>query len=204
MVPLVSYLVRRGRCAHCGQPYGRSHLVVELVTALAFGVLGLRFGASPELAAYLYLAAVGVVLSAIDIACHRLPDVFTKTSYLVLGGLLAIAVPHLPDGPQRFIYALIGMIAMAGLYFVMWLINPRGMAWGDVKLSGSVGLMLGWLGVNAFITGLFVAFLFAASYGLVMVIRRRVTMKSAIPFGPFMIVGTIAGVLLSNVVHLYG
>jgi leader peptidase (prepilin peptidase)/N-methyltransferase len=204
MVPVVSYLVRRGRCGHCGERYGRSYLVVELVTAVAFGLLGLRFGPSPDLAAFLYLAAVGVVLSGIDIARHRLPDVFTKTSYLVLGGLFAIAVPHLPDGPERFIYALIGMAAMALLYFIMWLINPRGMAWGDVKLSGSIGLALGWLGPSAFITGLFVAFLFASAYGLVMIVRRRATMKSAIPFGPFMIGGTLIAVLLSNVVHLYG
>ena len=202
MIPVVSYLTRHGRCAHCDKPYGRRYLVTELVTAVIFGVLGLRFGPSPDLAAYLYLAFAGIVLSGIDIDCKRLPDVLTKPSYLVVGGLLAIAVPHMPDGVLRFVYAVIGMVALLALYFVLWLISPRGMAWGDVKLSGSLGLALGWLGMNGFLIGAFAGFLFGALSGLSMVVLGRLKLKSAIPFGPFMCAGALLGVLLSDVVRL--
>lgn len=202
MIPVVSYLRGHGRCAHCDKPYGGRYLAVELVTGALFGIVGLRFGPSPDLAAYLYLAAVGVTLSGIDIACKRLPDVLTKPSYLVVGGLLAIAVPHVANGPLRFVHAIIGMLVLLGLYFLLWLINPRGMAWGDVKLSGSLGLALGWLGMNASVIGTFAGFLLGALSGLLMVVLGRLKMKSAIPFGPYMFAGALIGVLLSDVVRL--
>lgn len=202
MIPVVSYLRQGGRCVRCDKPYGRGHLIVEVVTALVFGVLGLRLGPSPDLAAYLYLAAAGVVLSGIDIACKRLPDVLTKPSYLAVGGLLAIAVPHTPGGPLRFVYAVIGMVVLLGIYFLLFVINPRGMAWGDVKLSGSLGLALGWLGADAFVVGAFAGFLLGAVSGLLMVAFGRLKMKSAIPFGPYMLAGTLIGVLLPGTLDI--
>lgn len=202
MIPVVSYVTRHGRCAHCDKPYGARYLITELVTAVLFGLIGLRFGAGPVLAAYLYLTFAGIVLSGIDIDCKRLPDVLTKPSYLVVGGLLAIAVPHVEQGVLHFVYAVIGMLVLLGIYFLLWLINPRGMAWGDVKLSGSLGLALGWLGADAFVIGTFAGFLFGAVSGLSMVVLGRLKMKSAIPFGPYMCAGALVGVLLSDVISL--
>lgn len=202
MIPVVSYATRRGRCAHCDKPYGARYLTTELITAVLFGLVGLRFGPSPVLAAYLYLTFAGIVLSGIDIDCKRLPDVLTKPSYLVVGGLLAIAVPHTPLGVLHFVHAVIGMLALLAIYFLLWLINPRGMAWGDVKLSGSLGLALGWLGMNAFILGAFAGFLLGAVSGLSMVALGRLKLKSAIPFGPYMCAGALLGVLLADVISL--
>lgn len=202
MTPVVSYVTRHGLCAHCEKPYGARYLVTELVTAVLFGLIGLKFGPSPVLAAYLYLTFACVVLSAIDIDCKRLPDVLTKPSLLATGGLLAIAVPHMPFGVPHFVYAVIGMLALWGIYFLLWLINPRGMAWGDVKLAPSLGLALGWLGMNAFIIGTFAGFLFGAVSGLSMVVLGRLKLKSAIPFGPYMCAGALAGILLSDVISL--
>ena len=202
MIPIVSYATRRGRCAYCGKAYGRRHLTTELVTAALFGLAGLRFGASPELAAYLYMTFAGVVLSGVDFDTKRLPDVLNKPSYLVVGGLLAIAVPWVPHGPLHFVYAVLGMIGALVLYFVLWLVNPNGMAWGDVKLSGTLGLLLGWLGVSAWLTGLAAAGVFGALYAVYLAVLGRQKVRAAFPFGPFMCLGALAGVLVSAAVRL--
>lgn len=202
MVPVVSYLSRSGRCAHCDKPYGRRYLTTELVTAALFGLVGLRFGASAPLAAYLYMTFAGIVLSGVDFDTKRLPDVLTKPSYLVVAGLLAIAVPHVADGPRHFVYAVLGMAGVLILYFVLWLINPNGMAWGDVKLSGSLGLLLGWLGASAWLTGVAAGGLLGALYAVYLAVRGRQKVRTAFPFGPFMCAGAFAGVLLSAVFEL--
>jgi len=198
MVPVVSWLLRRGACGTCDKPFGVHHPIVELLTAAVFAVLALRIGPHPELAAYLYLAAVGVVLSGTDMAVKRLPDMFTKPSYLMVGGLLAIAVPYTTDGAVRFGYALLGMAVLWGLYFVLWFVNPRGMAWGDVKLSGALGLGLGWMGTDALILGAFAGFLFGALYGFTLMALGRARMKTQLPFGPFMIIGALVGILIGT------
>lgn len=204
MLPVIGWLRRRGACAHCDKPFGARHLVVEVVTGLAFALVALRFGPSPELPAYLYLAYVGIVLSGIDAAVKRLPDVLTLPSYPAMAGLLALAVPHVDDGPRHFAGALVGMAGLWLVYFVLWLINPRGMAWGDVKLSGPLGLGLGWLGANAFIVGAFAGFVFGAVYGLSLVALRKAGRKSAIPFGPFMVAGAFLAILAAQSIPLYG
>lgn len=202
MVPVVSWLTRRGRCRTCDKPYGARYPITELVTALAFALMAVRFGADPLLPAYLYVTAVGVVLAGTDLAAKRLPDVLTLPSYFAVAGLLAIAVPHEPDGPRRFVQALIGMAVLTAIYFLLFVINPRGMAWGDVKLSGVLGLALGWFGQSTFIVGAFCGFLAGAVVGLGLVLARRAKLKSAIPFGPFMIFGALLGILIGDAVPI--
>jgi leader peptidase (prepilin peptidase)/N-methyltransferase len=165
-------------------------------TATVFALLAARFGAAPVLPAYLYLGAVGVALAFIDLACHRLPDALTLPSYPIALGLLALAA--LPDGDwPALLRALSAMVVLFGTYFLLAAIYPAGMGFGDVKLSGLLGLYLGWLGWEPVLIGTFLAFLTSAVVGLGLVIARRATLKSRLPFGPFMLLGALLAVLLS-------
>jgi leader peptidase (prepilin peptidase)/N-methyltransferase len=164
---------------------------VVAATAVVLALLAWRIGWAPELAAYLYLGAVGVPLAFIDVALKRLPDPLTLPSYVIGAALLGLAM----DGP-RFTHALIGMVAGFVLYAVQWVIVPGQLGLGDVKLAGVLGLYLGWLGRTAWFTGVLAGFLFGGGYALALLVTRRAGRKSTIPFGPFMLAGALAGILL--------
>jgi len=167
------------------------------VTAAVFGVTGWRVGAHAVLAALLYLAAVGTVLAFIDVEVKRLPDRFTLPSYGVVAALLAVAAPFTGGGWRHFEHALIGMAAMFALYAVQAFVVPSGIGLGDVKLSGVLGLCLGWFGARAWVTGLLVTYLLGGVIAVGVLIVRR-TRKGEFPFGPSMLLGALVGVLAAT------
>jgi leader peptidase (prepilin peptidase)/N-methyltransferase len=198
LIPVAGWLRRRGRCRDCGEAFGAWYLVAELGTAILFAALALRLGFSPALPAFCYLAAVGVALAIIDIQHQRLPDALTLTSYpvaLLLLGLAALVTAH---GGRHFVDALIGLAAFAAFYLLLVVIYPAGMGWGDVKLSGLIGLYLGWLGATATVEGLLAGYLLAAAAGIGLLVARRATRKSQVPFGPFMLAGALIAILASG------
>jgi leader peptidase (prepilin peptidase)/N-methyltransferase len=171
-----------------------------LVTAAAFGGLWLRFGASPLLGAFCYLAAVGVPLAFIDARHRRLPDLLTLPSYPAVLLLLGVAAPFVPSGGRHLVYGLIGMAAVWLFFVLQAFVYPAGIGWGDVKLSGVLGLYLGWFGARALLAGIIVGYLLAAVTGIGLIVARRATRKSHIPFGPFLIAGALTALFAYGVV----
>jgi leader peptidase (prepilin peptidase) / N-methyltransferase len=151
----------------------------------------LRFGASPVLPAFGYLAVISAPLAFIDVASRRLPDALVLPSYPAALVLLGVAAPVSPDGTRHLITALTGMAAAVAFFVLQALIYPSGIGWGDVKLSGVTGLYLGWFGVRTVLTGLIAGYLLAAVAGLVLIAAGQATRKSHIPFGPFMLAGAL-------------
>ncbi len=172
----------------------RPHAVTLAVLALLVPVGG-RVGLEPDLPAFAYLTVVGVVLTFIDVALNRLPDPLTLSSYAVAAALLGAAAPFTDHGGARFTWALAGMGALFLLYALQWFFLPGQIGLGDVKLAGVLGMYLGWLGLRAWILGVFAGFALGAVYSLAMLAARRATLKSTIPFGPFMLAGTLMAVL---------
>jgi leader peptidase (prepilin peptidase)/N-methyltransferase len=173
-------------------------LVTTLVTAAVVAAVVARFGLSPVLPAFCYLAVAGIPLAVIDARQRRLPDVVTLPSYPASLLLLGVAALAVPGGPGRFVHALIGMVAAVAFFGLLLLASPAGIGLGDVKLAGPLGAYLGWLGAAAFITGLMAAWLLAAATAIGLLLTRRATRKSEIPFGPFLIAGTLGVVLASG------
>ena len=161
-------------------------VVVVLVVAALFVGMALRLsavGQLPALPAYLYFVAVGVALTLIDLDCKRLPNALVLPSYPVVLVLLAVAALWQHDG-AAIVRALIGMAVLFGLYLVLALIYPAGMGFGDVKLAGVLGAVLGYLSYAVLLIGAFAGFFLGAVLGLVLIISRRGSRKSTIPFGP--------------------
>lgn len=197
-VPVVSWLVLRGRCRDCGARISPRYPLVELLTGVLFGVMAWEFGATWELPAYLYLVAVGVALAFIDLDTRRLPNALTLPSYVV--GLVLLAVPAVLDSrPDDLVRAVLGAAALFGFYFLLALIYPAGMGFGDVKLAGVLGLYLGFLGWDAVIVGGFAGFLIGAVVGVGLMVAGRARRRTAVPFGPSMLAGTLVGVLWGSV-----
>jgi prepilin signal peptidase PulO-like enzyme (type II secretory pathway) len=168
-----------------------------LVTAAAFAALWVRFGASPLVPALCYLAAAGVPLAFIDARHKRLPDLLTLPSYPAALALLAVAAPFVHSGGRHLVYGLIGMAAVWLFFVLQAFVYPAGIGWGDVKLSGVIGLYLGWFGASSLLTGIIGGYLLAAVTGIGLIVARRATRKSQIPFGPFMIAGALAALFAS-------
>ncbi|MFF1742163.1 prepilin peptidase [Streptomyces mirabilis] len=175
--------------------YGPGTPLVALATAGACAGLALATGARPELAVWLLLAPLGVLLAVVDFRVQRLPDVLTLPLAglaLVLLGVMALVPEHAGQWPT----ALFGSLVLGGAYFLLFLVNPNGMGFGDVKLALGIGAVLGWYGWGTVVLGTFAGFLFGGLYGLGLVLMRRAGRKTSIPFGPFLIAGAYVGLLI--------
>lgn len=173
----------------------RYRAVAPVVTALACAALAVATGPRPELAVWLLFAPFGVLLACVDVRVRRLPDLLT----LPLAGAVPVLLGGaalLPYEAGSWVHALLGGVGAGGAYYVLFRVNPGGMGFGDVKLALSLGAALGWYGWGVLFAGTFAGFLSGAVYGLGLVVVRRGSRKSAIPFGPFMIGGALLGLLL--------
>lgn len=206
-IPIVSYLVLGGKCRSCKTRISARYPLVEAATAVAFGLLGvgayLGWYPAALLPTLLYWAAIGIALTLIDLDHHRLPNAIVLPSYIVTAVLLALA-SVLTGDYGRLLTAAIGCAALFALYWILAVAYPGGMGFGDVKLAGALGMLLGWLGWAPLIVGAFSAFLLGGLVGGILMVGRRATRKSRIPFGPFMLVGAAVGVFAGTVIaNLY-
>jgi leader peptidase (prepilin peptidase) / N-methyltransferase len=195
-VPVLSWLLLRGRCGSCASAIALRYPLVEAGTAGLFLAVTLRFGVTLALPAYLYLAAVGIALAMIDVDVRRLPDPIVLPSYLV-GALLLVpaCVRHSAWGSAG--RCLAAMAALGAFYLLLALAYPGGIGLGDVKLAGLLGLYLGWLGWSAVVVGTFAGFVFGGVVGVVLMVAGRATRKTAIAFGPYMLAGAALAVFAS-------
>ncbi|MEO9103832.1 MAG: A24 family peptidase, partial [Terrimesophilobacter sp.] len=113
----------------------------------------------------------------------------------VVGAVLLGASALLRGDLTALMGAAIGAVALFGLYFLLVLAYPRGMGWGDVKLAGLLGLFLGFIGWQSVVVGAFGAFLLGGIFSLVLLALRKANRKTAVPFGPWMLLGAWLGIL---------
>lgn len=207
-IPLISWLLLRGKCRDCGAHISVRYPLVELAGAVAFGLVAWRF--VPEIAAsatapalfaailalvgYLYFAAISLALALIDLDTQRLPNVLVLPAYPVaivtlggsalLGGNLAALVP-----------AAVGGVTLFLLYLGLASAWRGGMGMGDVKLAGVIGIFLGFLGWDVLAVGALAAFILGGIFGIVLLVSRSAGGKTAVPFGPWMLGGAWVGIL---------
>ncbi|MDV7999871.1 A24 family peptidase [Rhodococcus sp. IEGM 1408] len=180
-----------GRLADSNSRWLRSGLHIALAAAGGAGAAVLATNWA-ELVAFAALAVACGLLMAIDLAVFRLPDAIVLPMYLVLlAGLTAAAALSGDWGALG--RAVICGLALLAFYFVLALINPSGLGLGDVKLSGVLGMFLGWLGWPAVVAGTLAAFVINAVVALVLLSAGRVGVKSGIAFGPAMVLGAVLG-----------
>lgn len=190
-VPVLGWLVLRGRCHDCSSPISVRYPLVEAATGLLFGLAGWRFAGEPALlAAYLCFAAVAVALALIDLDVRRLPNVIVLPSYPVLALLLTLAA----DRPS-LVRAGLGALVLVAFFLAVSLTAPGAMGLGDVKLAGVVGGMSAYLSWGAFLVGAFGGFVLGSLAGVLLMASHRAGRRSAVPFGPFMLLGAWASIL---------
>lgn len=210
-IPVVSWLVLRGKCRDCGSHISVRYPLVEFGGMLFFAIVAVRFvppmfrvTSTPALAAdivalvaFLYLSAISLALALIDLDVRRLPNSIVLPAYAV-GALLLGAASILSGDYAALLRAAIGCAALGLLYLVMAVAIPGGMGFGDVKLAGVLGLFLGWLGWGPLAVGALLAFVLGGLFGIALLIVRKGGRKTAIPFGPWMLAGAWIGILVGT------
>jgi leader peptidase (prepilin peptidase) / N-methyltransferase len=185
-VPILSWVLLRGRCRNCGAPISPRYPIVELITAVCFGAVVAARGFDADLWLELPFVACLIALAGIDLDHKLLPN---KIVYPMAAYGLAISLvvatddfpEHLIAGAGAFAFLLIAVLAY-----------PAGMGMGDVKLAGAMGL---YLGVSV-IPALLAAFLTGTLFGLAVIAREgAAARKKAVPFGVFLAIGGLVGVL---------
>ena len=198
LIPLVSFAMQRGRCRHCSKRLSWRYPIVELLTASIFAVIVATYGLHPQSAFLLILASNFLVVALVDTETQLIPDQLSVAGLVVSGlGLLSLRLPNLisqsPEYVSVFSLGVVGaVIGVALLGFIVLVTKGRGMGIGDIKLGGVLGLSLGG---PATLLALFVAFVSGAAFGLTLLLRGKASMKTAVPFGPFLIVGWLVAVL---------
>ena len=191
-LPVLGWLLLRGRCRDCAEPISVRYPLVELGCGVLFAAMAWRFGFGLLLPAFLYLMAVGLALALIDVDTKRLPDVLTLPSYPVAGALLTVAA-LVDSEPKRLLSMLFGGLAMFALYYALWFIG--GMGYGDVKLAGVLGGYLGYLGLAEWVIGTFAGFLVGGVVSVLLLTLGRAGRKSRVPHGPFMLIGALLAIV---------
>jgi leader peptidase (prepilin peptidase)/N-methyltransferase len=206
-VPLLSWALLRGRARCCGVRIPARYPLVEAGTAVMFGAVAWwgvhRPGTGWAIPAFGYLAAVSIALAVIDLDTFRLPSVIVIPSYWVALARLGGASWAENDRASA-VRMVLGGAALWGVYRLLHLIYPPGMGYGDVRLAGVLGIYLGWLGWGPLLAGAFMGFLVGGVVGLALVLLGRSKLKSAIPYGPYLLTGAWLGVFAGEPIwHWY-
>lgn len=196
-VPVVSWIVLRGRCRSCAAPIAARYPLVEALTAALFVVVALRFGWGADLAVETVLVAGLVACSFIDAEHMLLPR---KVVYpLWLGVAVAIVAGAAASGDWRRagVAAACGAIEGAVL-FAIHAISPGSLGFGDVRFGPAIAAALGWLGWRYAFLGFLAANLVGAVVGLALMALGRASRKTPIPYGVFLSVGAVAAMVLGS------
>ena len=204
-VPIVSWLLLHGRCRHCSTPISARYPLVEASCAVLFAGLASRFGYRWDLPAFLVLFAGLLALSCIDVEYMLLPKVVVYPLTVVVAALLFLAAAETGQWHDLGV----GAACAAGwfaIFYALFLIGPRMLGFGDVRLAVVLGLALGWLGVWYVLLGFFAANLIGALLGLVLITTGRMSREDRIPYGVFLALGCAVAVfagpeLLAPLMH---
>jgi leader peptidase (prepilin peptidase)/N-methyltransferase len=193
-VPVVSFLLRRGRCATCSVRIPARYLALELGTGVAFATVAARAPQAADAPALLVLTAGLIAAAAIDIAHRRIPA-------SIVYATAAVGVP-LAVGASLYTHRVgalwVGLLAAAvafAAFFAIFLAAPKGMGFGDVRLAPLCAGFLGWIGWRVAAAGLLSGILLAGLFGIGLMVGGRAGRKTAIPLGPFLAGGTYLGLV---------
>jgi len=196
LVPLARSWSRARGCPACGQPVAQAWrpLALAVVTAAVLGGFGWRLGAQPVLAAFAVFGTGLVAVSAVDLEHYRIPNRILYPTLFSTAALLVVASAVDDRWGSLARAAIAGAIAFAG-FFVVHLIVPHGMGFGDVRLAGLIGMGTGWLGLGHAFVAFMAAFLLGAAIGIVVMKVTGGGRKTKVPFGPFLAAGAVIAVL---------
>jgi leader peptidase (prepilin peptidase)/N-methyltransferase len=186
-IPLLSYILLKGRCHNCGSKISIQYPVVEFLTGLIYLIIYLTYGLSIQSLVYIILASALIIIAFIDLQEQIIPDIISLPG-IVVGLILSFIVPYI-----SFINSALGALVGGGIILIIaWvgsiIFKKEAMGGGDVKLTAMIGAFLGW---RYTIISLFLGFFLGALAGIILIMTKIKKREDAIPFGPFIVLGSI-------------
>jgi leader peptidase (prepilin peptidase)/N-methyltransferase len=191
-IPVLSFLLLRGKCRSCRTKISWQYPLVELATGIFFVLAVVRFGLSWNLLIALILIPVSIVVSVIDLKIQIIPNVISLPG--ILAGLAASLVPL---SPVHFWNSLAGMLLGGGIFYLVAVVSKGGMGGGDIKLIAMFGAFLGW---QRCLLTIFVGVLLGSVVGVVLMLLKRKGRKDPIPFGPFLCIGALVSLFYGQAI----
>ena len=193
-IPLISYVLLKGRCRYCKGPISIQYPLVEGMTALGSLLLITRFGPSLSYLFYFSFVCALIVITVIDLYYQIIPDVISLPG-IGVGLLSSLIIPQI-----KFLDSLIGALVGGGSLFIVatlyqWLFKREGMGGGDVKLLAMIGAFLGW---RAVVLTILLGSLIGSISGIIIMVLKGKDFKYAIPFGPFLSLGAVISLFYQN------
>jgi leader peptidase (prepilin peptidase)/N-methyltransferase len=198
-LPLVSWLVLRGRCSACKARIPARYPVVELATGLLSAYIAWRFGFTAKAGAALVFAWALIALACIDLDTFYLPDDITLP--LAWAGLLANVFGLFTDLPSAVIGAVAGYLTLWAVYWLFkWATGKEGMGYGDFKLLAAIGAWLGWQALPVVV--LLSSFV-GAVIGIAVLAATRRDRNVPLPFGPYLVVAALIALFWGDAITRY-
>ncbi len=201
-IPVLSWLLLRGRCRTCAEPISARYPAIELACGALFAVTGYwlasmsppDYWALPGMLLYVWML---LVVSAIDYETRRIPN---RLTYPLTPALLVLLVGAalLNGQPGRALAVVGGGLGAFAFLLLLALINPRGMGMGDVKYAAFLGMGLGYVSVGTVVVGMFGAFLLGSVVSVLLIATKVRTRKDLVPFGPFLSIGAFLALLFGR------
>ncbi len=190
LIPVLSYLLIKGRCRYCGEKISPQYPFIEIFNALIFLLLFIKFDLSLDFIAYSILSSLLLVISLIDFKTKTIPN------GLVLFGLITgisykICIFILYTNISVILNSTLGLLIGGGFLLLVAVITKGGMGGGDIKLMGTLGL---WLGIKATILTMFISFLIGGVISAILLLFRKKRIGQAIPFGPFIAIAAFISI----------
>ena len=190
-IPLLSYILLKGRCRNCGSKISIQYPVVELLTGMIYLIIYLIYGLSIQSLIYIILSSALIIIAFIDLNEQIVPDVISLPG-IVTGFIISFFVPYI-----SFINSALGVVVGGGIILIIALVGSmifkkEAMGGGDVKLAAMIGAFLGW---RYTIISLFLGFFLGALAGIFLILSKIKSKEDMVPFGPFIVLGSLITLL---------
>lgn len=195
LIPLFSWLALRGKCRYCKAPIHWRYPLVELITGIAFVTICYHFDFGWETPAFLVFVCALIAISSVDFELYIIPNRIVYPAGFICLALLTLAAWGTGNW-HSLKTALLSAVGCWLFMLVVHLISPKGMGFGDVRLSALIGLLLGWISPARAIAALIYGFGLGAIVGIVLMLLSRASRKTAIPFGPFLAMGAYLAIFV--------
>ena len=190
-IPLLSFILLKGRCRNCKSKISIQYPIVELLTGLIYLIIYLIYGLSIQSLIYIILSSALVIIAFIDLNEQIVPDIISLPG-IVIGFILSFFVPYI-----SFINSALGVVVGGGIILIIGLagsviFKKEAMGGGDVKLAAMIGAFLGW---RYIIISLFLGFFLGALAGIILIMSKIKSREDVVPFGPFIVLGSFITLL---------
>lgn len=200
LVPVVSYILLRGKCRNCKTHISAQYPIIELTNSLIYLLLFMHFGLTLKFGFYAILSSILIVITIIDYYHKIIPDRL-NLMILIMGIIFKLTALFMLKEENILVDSVLGFLIGGGIFLFIAIVTNGAMGGGDIKIMGALGV---WFGVKGILLITLLSFITGAVVSIVLLITKIKSRKDEIPFGPFICISTLLAILYSDeIIYIY-